>query len=77
MLENQAACLGNLNRLDEAIAVLQRALENEPGSIAAINSMAITWLRKGDKAEARSYAQRCLDYKPDDPTALKILSLTR
>jgi tetratricopeptide (TPR) repeat protein len=77
MLENQAACLGNLNRLDEAIAVLRRALENEPGSIAAINSMAITWLRKGDKAEARSYAQRCLDYKPDDPTALKILSLTR
>jgi len=77
MLENQAACLGNLNRLDEAITVLQRALENEPGSVAAINSMAITWLRKGDKAEARSYAQRCLDYKPDDPTALKILSLTR
>jgi tetratricopeptide (TPR) repeat protein len=77
MLENQAACLGSLDRLDEAIAVLIKALENEPGSPAALNSMAITLLRKGDKAQARGFARRALSAKPGDPTALKILSLTR
>jgi tetratricopeptide (TPR) repeat protein len=77
MLENQAACLGSLDRLDEAIAVLTKALENEPGSPAALNSMAITLLRKGDKAQARGFARRALSAKPGDPTALKILSLTR
>jgi serine/threonine protein kinase/Tfp pilus assembly protein PilF len=60
-----AVHLGNIGRLDEAIAEVRRALELEPLSliINAVEGLAYTWLRQYDKAIDK--CRKTLEMDPD------------
>jgi tetratricopeptide (TPR) repeat protein len=65
VLRNEAATLIQLNRLSEAMAVLQRALILAPDDPDLENNLAICLLEQGDPAGARRHAERALAARPD------------
>jgi Flp pilus assembly protein TadD len=62
-------------RLDEAEDLLERALEQKPGDVQAMNMLGWVFWSRGDPAEAERYYRAALDVRPRDPYAHKGLGL--
>jgi tetratricopeptide (TPR) repeat protein len=69
MLAELAARIG---RLDDAEALLTRAIELSPGFLAARQNMAMLHLRKQRPAEALAEAQSLLEAEPDNPSFINL-----
>ena len=50
-----AGCLLHIGRLDDAIKLYKRAIENKPDYDQAFNDLGVIYLKKGELEEARSY----------------------
>ena len=66
--------LGRLDRLDEAVEPLERALELEPDNLQAIEQLAWTHSARGDRKAAEPFYQRRCDL---DPHLRSFLAYTR
>jgi len=64
------------NRNDEAIRVLQRAIEHDPNNPEVLNMLAQAYMRKDDFAHAQIVLQRMVQVDPNNVTAKYILGLT-
>ncbi len=62
-------CLESLGRMELAEACYRRALELEPGNLAALAGMASVHGRRGQHAEARDFAAQVLAREPNYPQA--------
>lgn len=61
--------------LEGAIAALDRALVLDAGHLEALRTLAMTWFKKGDAAQAVAVAKRLVELAPDDALAWSSLSL--
>ena len=61
--------------LDVAEMEAERALSIDPATPTAENTLGLVRLAQGRKDEARTYFQRALDKRPNDPAAAHNLSL--
>lgn len=62
-----------LERFEAARRDLERALELDPGHVAAMNDLAVLLILEGKHAEARELLNRVLEIRPDDPVAAQTL----
>lgn len=58
-------------RLDEAEALIRRALDIEPENGYILDSMGWVYYRKGDYEKARSFIEKALERVPGDPVILE------
>jgi tetratricopeptide (TPR) repeat protein len=57
-------------RLDEGMALIQRAVKQEPGNGAYLDSLGWAYFKEGKLAEAEENLQKAADKSPHDPTVL-------
>jgi hypothetical protein len=69
-----AVALGKENRLDEAEALLRRAIESDPSSYAAHYNLGVALERAGKFDEAVERFRRAIDLRPDRAEPLTALS---
>ncbi len=64
-MHGMAQCYGDLNRLDEAIAVAKRLAELDPEDVLAHTSLSVLYQKKGmiPEAEAEGNKARVLGWK--------------
>ena len=64
-MHGMARALGDLNRLDEAIAIAQRIVQLDPDDILAHTSLSVLYQKKGmiPEAEAEGNTARVLGWK--------------
>jgi tetratricopeptide (TPR) repeat protein len=73
LLCNFAAALSNAGRMQEATAVLRRALEIDPGNVQAAYNLAKRSVALRDSAGAEALAMRILALYPDHGPTLSLL----
>lgn len=67
LLYNLGVVYGEAKRTEEAIAYMERAIEQNPNNASALNYVGYTWAERGDKLDlAEQYIVRALDVRPDD-----------
>ena len=74
---NRAGALARLNRLDEAIAVLQDVLRRLPSRLEAKRQLGLLYSRKKDHLKAIATYQDILLSRPEDAEATKYLGMTQ
>jgi tetratricopeptide (TPR) repeat protein len=57
-------------RLDEAFALIQRAVTQDPGNGAYLDSLGWAYFKQGKLAEAEETLRKAADRSPHDPTVL-------
>ncbi len=63
------------DRLEEAIAAYQRALEDDPGYSDALHALAMTYAHQEKLDEAIEIGKRLIEVAPDDELAYTSLSI--
>jgi tetratricopeptide (TPR) repeat protein len=72
---NRASALARLNRLDEAVAVLQEVLRRLPSRLEAKRQLGLLYSRKKDHLKAIATYQDILSSRPEDAEATKYLGI--
>ena len=57
------------DRLDEAVAAYQRALEEDPNYVDALHALAMTYAHQEKLDEAIQVGQKLIEVAPDDELA--------
>jgi tetratricopeptide (TPR) repeat protein len=57
-------------RLDEAISLIQRALEEDPGNGAFLDSLGWAYYKQNNLVQAQKYMEQAASRQPHDPTIL-------
>ncbi len=70
---NKALILANLERMDEAIKEMQKAIKLKPNYREAILSLGQFYLSEGDKEKAKKQADIVLKLIPNDKDGLKLM----
>jgi tetratricopeptide (TPR) repeat protein len=71
----RGVALGILGQIDEMRAAHERTIALEPGNADALASLALIAARAGDTAQARDYALRALNFRPDSGSAAAALAV--
>jgi len=67
LLFNLGVVFSEAHRTQEALAYMERAIEQNPNNASALNYVGYTWAERGDNLDqAESYIVRALDLRPDD-----------
>lgn len=72
---NMAVALGDLNRFDEALKVLNEVVENDASIIEAYDSLGYVYYKKGDLKTAKIHYEKMLELKPNHPKAKNALAI--
>jgi Flp pilus assembly protein TadD len=72
---NQGMELFAQDRLDEAVAAYQRALQEDPNYADALHALAMTYAHQEKLDEAIHVAQKLIEIAPDDELAYTSLSI--
>lgn len=75
-LYNEAEQLKADNKLEEAVAKLEQALEIDPGYTLAHSALAVTLQRLGKHDEAIAHAEKTCELAPNDPFSFAAMSVT-
>ena len=63
------------DRLDEAVAAYQRALEEDPNYVDALHALAMTYAHQEKLDEAIQVGKKLIEVAPDDELAYTSLSI--
>jgi tetratricopeptide (TPR) repeat protein len=67
LLFNMGVVYGEAKRTEEAVALMQRALERNPDNASALNYIGYTWAERGVRLdEAERLISRAIELRPDD-----------
>lgn len=71
LLYSRALLAERLDRIDRAVADLERILDQDPDNASALNALGYTLADRTDRyEEAQGYIRRALDQRPEDPAIL-------
>lgn len=74
-LNNLGTFLAEKNRIDDAIALFQKAAKFEDSSSHAWSNLGKAWFVKGNMTEAAAAFRKAIAFDPKDPDALRFLPL--
>jgi arylsulfatase A-like enzyme/Flp pilus assembly protein TadD len=74
---NRANALSHLGKMDEAIAILQKLLRENPSRLEARRQLALMYSREKDFAHAIETYSQILSDRPGDPQASKFLGIAQ
>jgi tetratricopeptide (TPR) repeat protein len=72
---NQGMEFFTQDRLDEAVAAYQRALEEDPNYVDALHALAMTYAHQEKLDEAIQVGKKLIEIAPDDELAYTSLSI--
>jgi tetratricopeptide (TPR) repeat protein len=72
---NEGMELFTQDRLDEAVAAYQRALEEDPNYVDALHALAMTYAHQEKLDEAIQVGKKLIEVAPDDELAYTSLSI--
>jgi tetratricopeptide (TPR) repeat protein len=72
---NEGMELFTQDRLDEAVAAYQRALEEDPNYVDALHALAMTYAHQEKMDEAIQVGKKLIEVAPDDELAYTSLSI--
>lgn len=72
---NMAVALGDLDRFDEALAVLQDVIDKDASIIEAYDSLGYVYYKKGDFKMAKSNYEKVLDLNPNNVKAKNAIAI--
>ena len=70
-----AVALGDLDRFDEALEILQEVIDKDASIIEAYDSLGYVHYKKGDLKNAKIQYQKMLELNPNHPKAKNALAI--